>query len=78
MGAGRSIDAPLLRRAVLDVPHVALNELQPGDLVFKGPGGSTHVALYVGGGMQIAATHTGSFVLLQPVDYPHLTGAVRP
>jgi peptidoglycan DL-endopeptidase CwlO len=59
-------------------PHVALNQLQPGDLVFKGPGGSTHVALYVGGGMQIAATHTGSWVLLQPVDYPHLSGAVRP
>ena len=59
-------------------PHVALGELQPGDLVFKGPGGSDHVALYVGGGMQIAATHTGSFVLLQPVDYSHLSGAVRP
>jgi peptidoglycan DL-endopeptidase CwlO len=59
-------------------PHVALDQLQPGDLVFKGPGGSEHVALYVGGGMQIAATHTGSWVLLQPVDYPHLSGAVRP
>ena len=59
-------------------PHVALSDLQPGDLVFKGPGGSTHVALYVGGGMQIAATHTGSYVLLQPVDYPGLSGAVRP
>lgn len=59
-------------------PHVALDQLQPGDLVFKGPGGSAHVALYVGGGMQIAATHTGSFVLLQPVDYSHLSGAVRP
>ena len=59
-------------------PHVALSELQPGDLVFKGPGGSAHVALYVGGGMQIAATHTGSYVLLQPVNYPNLSGAVRP
>ena len=59
-------------------PHVALSALQPGDLVFKGPGGADHVALYVGGGMQIAATHTGSFVLLQPVDYARLSGAVRP
>ncbi len=59
-------------------PHVGLSQLQPGDLVFKGPGGSAHVALYVGGGMQIAATHTGSYVLLQPVDYSHLSGAVRP
>lgn len=59
-------------------PHVPLGALQPGDLVFKGPGGSEHVAIYVGNGMQIAATHTGSYVLLQPVDYPGLTGAVRP
>ena len=59
-------------------PHIAYSELQPGDLVFKGPGGSTHVSLYVGGGMQIAATHTGSFVLLQPVSYGSLSGAVRP
>lgn len=59
-------------------PHIPLGALQPGDLVFKGPGGSDHVAIYVGNGMQIAATHTGSYVLLQPVDYPGLSGAVRP
>jgi cell wall-associated NlpC family hydrolase len=59
-------------------PHVPLGALQPGDLVFKGPGGADHVAIYVGNGMQIAATHTGSYVLLQPVDYPDLSGAVRP
>ena len=59
-------------------PHIPLSALQPGDLVFKGPGGSDHVAIYVGNGMQIAATHTGSYVLLQPVDYPCLSGAVRP
>lgn len=58
-------------------PHVALSDLQPGDLVFKGPGGVDHVALYIGGGMQIAATHTGSFVKLQPLGSP-LSGAVRP
>jgi cell wall-associated NlpC family hydrolase len=59
-------------------PHVSLSALQPGDLVFMGPGGADHVALYVGGGMQIAATHTGSFVLLQPVQFDALSGAVRP
>ncbi len=58
-------------------PHVPLNALQPGDLVFKGPGGVDHVALYIGGGMQIAATHTGSYVKLQPLSSP-LSGAVRP
>lgn len=58
-------------------PHVAISDLQPGDLVFKGPGGVDHVALYIGGGMQIAATHTGSYVKLQPLGSP-LSGAVRP
>lgn len=58
-------------------PHVSLSALQPGDLVFKGPGGRDHVALYIGGGMQIAATHTGDYVRLQPLG-TNLTGAVRP
>jgi peptidoglycan DL-endopeptidase CwlO len=59
-------------------PQIGLSQLQPGDLIFNGPGGSQHVALYIGGGMEIAATHTGSFVLLLPVDYGGLSGAVRP
>jgi cell wall-associated NlpC family hydrolase len=59
-------------------PHVPFGALQPGDLVFKGPEGGDHVAIYLGNGMQIAATHTGSYVLLQPVDYAGLSGAVRP
>lgn len=58
-------------------PHIPISALQPGDLVFKGPGGRDHVALYIGGGMQIAATHTGDFVRLQPVG-SNLSGAVRP
>ena len=52
-------------------------QLQPGDLVFKGPGGSRHVALYLGGGLQIAATHTGDYVRVQPL-MPGISGAVRP
>jgi cell wall-associated NlpC family hydrolase len=58
-------------------PKVPLGALQPGDLVFKGPGGRDHVALYIGGGMQIAATHTGDYVRLQPLSR-NLIGAVRP
>ena len=80
--AGRTLSHPNRPEACRSpremFPHVPLGALQPGDLVFKGPGGSEHVAIYVGNGMQIAATHTGSYVLLQPVDYPGLTGAVRP
>jgi len=58
-------------------PHIPIGALQPGDLVFKGVGGRDHVALYIGGGMQIAATHTGDYVRLQPLS-SNLSGAVRP
>jgi cell wall-associated NlpC family hydrolase len=58
-------------------PHVPLNQLEPGDLVFLGPGGTQHVAMYIGNGLQIAAPHTGTVVQIQP-HKGHLTGAVRP
>jgi cell wall-associated NlpC family hydrolase len=58
-------------------PRVPLDELQPGDLIFWGPGGSDHVAMYVGGGLQIAATHTGDYVRIQPVGN-NPVGASRP
>ena len=58
-------------------PHVPLDQLQPGDLIFWGPGGSEHVAMYVGGGLQIAATHTGDYVRIQPVSSNSI-GAARP
>ena len=58
-------------------PSVPLDELQPGDLIFWGPGGSEHVSMYVGGGLQIAATHTGDYVRIQPVG-SNPVGAVRP
>ena len=64
-------------------PHVPLNAMQPGDLVFWGPGGSEHVGLYIGGGQMIAAPSTGDVVKIQavwgspvgaaPVSYTHLT-----
>ena len=58
-------------------PHVPLDQLQPGDLLFWGQGGSEHVAMYIGGGLQIAATHTGDFVRIQPVG-SNPVGAARP
>lgn len=58
-------------------PHVPLDQLQPGDLIFKGPGGSEHVSMYIGGGLQIAATHTGDYVRIQPVS-SNPVGAARP
>jgi cell wall-associated NlpC family hydrolase len=42
------------------LPHVPLNDLQPGDLVFFY--GFGHVGIYVGGGEMIHAPHTGAVV----------------
>ena len=47
--------------------HIALADIQPGDLVFYGPGGSEHESMYIGGGMMVEATHTGSFVMDNPL-----------
>jgi cell wall-associated NlpC family hydrolase len=47
-------------------PHVPLDQLQPGDLVFFGESGPTnhHVGIVVGPGIMIDAPHTGAFVEL--------------
>jgi cell wall-associated NlpC family hydrolase len=58
-------------------PHVPLDQLQPGDLLFWGVNGSEHVAMYIGGGLQIAATHTGDYVRIQPLGSDPI-GAARP
>ena len=41
---------------------VPISDLQPGDLLFYGPGGSEHVAMYVGPGTMIEAPYTGASV----------------
>jgi cell wall-associated NlpC family hydrolase len=47
-------------------PHVAILQLQPGDLVFFGTSGPTnhHVGIVVGPGIMIDAPHTGAYVEL--------------
>ena len=45
-----------------DSAPVPVSDLQPGDLLFYGPGGSDHVAMYVGGGTMIEAPFTGASV----------------
>jgi cell wall-associated NlpC family hydrolase len=47
--------------------HIPLADIQPGDLLFYGPGGSDHEAMYVGGGSMVEATHTGDFVRIDGV-----------
>jgi cell wall-associated NlpC family hydrolase len=63
--------------------HVALGALMPGDLLFwaddvTNPGTIHHVAMYAGGGLMIAAPHTGDVVRVQPVYLDGYIGAVRP
>ena len=43
-----------------DTTHIPLADIEPGDLLFYGPGGSEHVAMYVGGGSMIEAPYTGA------------------
>jgi cell wall-associated NlpC family hydrolase len=65
------------------LPHVALSDLQPGDLVFyatntANPATIHHVAMYLGAGLVIHAPHTGDVVRYAPVAMPGLIGAARP
>jgi peptidoglycan DL-endopeptidase CwlO len=55
-------------------PHVPLDQLEPGDLVFFGDSGPTnhHVGIVVGPGMMIDAPHTGAFVELVSYYWPDL------
>lgn len=48
---------------------VPLGQAQRGDMLFWGPGGGTHVALYLGGGMMLEAPYSGSSVRVSPVRY---------
>ena len=63
--------------------HVALDSLQPGDLLFwatdvHNPASIHHVAMYLGAGMMLAAPHTGDVVKIQPVYLSGYIGATRP
>jgi cell wall-associated NlpC family hydrolase len=70
-----------------DMVHVALNDLEPGDLLFyynlDGDHTVDHVVMYVGSGPWgsstiIAAPYTGTDVELAPVFTNGLIGAARP
>jgi cell wall-associated NlpC family hydrolase len=56
--------------------RISRSQLQPGDLVFYySP--ISHVSIYVGGGMRVTATHTGSTVKLQSLG-TSIVGYGRP
>jgi len=60
------------------VAHVPLSDLQPGDLLFWGFGGISHVGMYVGGGEMINAPDTGELVRIEAIWNNGLVGAGRP
>jgi peptidoglycan DL-endopeptidase CwlO len=58
---------------------VPVSDLEPGDLLFYGPGGDTHVAMYIGNGQQVEATTPGSTVMVNPLRLTDdFAGAGRP
>jgi cell wall-associated NlpC family hydrolase len=65
-------------------PHVALDDLQRGDLLFfatntADPSTIHHVGIYIGNGMMVDAPYTGAFVRIDSMYAPGgLIGAVRP
>jgi peptidoglycan DL-endopeptidase CwlO len=62
-----------------DSTPVPVSDLQPGDLLFYGPGGSEHVAMYVGGSTMIEAPYTGADVWLTSLRLGDgFVGAGRP
>jgi cell wall-associated NlpC family hydrolase len=62
-----------------DTARVPLYDIQPGDLLFYGPGGDEHVAMYVGHGEMIEAPETGQVVHITPIRlYGGFVGLGRP
>ncbi len=58
-------------------PHVAITDIQPGDLLyFYHP--ISHVSIYIGNGQEIQAPAPGKFVEIAKVDWAGLVGASRP
>src|SRR4051794_32090552 len=70
------------RSQYAELPKVASDELQPGDLVFWGtpatPAGITHVALYLGNDKVVQAPQSGDVVKVSDMWWKNYVGAVRP
>lgn len=59
--------------------RISASQLQPGDLVFYGPGGSEHVGMYIGGNQLVQASRGISITTFrgwwkEPVGYGRVTG----
>jgi cell wall-associated NlpC family hydrolase len=62
------------RSQYMSFPHVPLDQLAPGDLVFFGVSGplNHHVGIVIGPGIMIEAPHTGAFVRIASYYRPDL------
>lgn len=59
--------------------QVPVGEAQRGDMIFWGPGGTQHVALYLGDGQMLEAPNSGDVVKISPVRWDGMEPmAVRP
>ncbi|MCK2213978.1 NlpC/P60 family protein [Actinomadura sp. ATCC 31491] len=64
-------------------PHVPLDQLRRGDLLFfardtSNPATIHHVGIYVGRGQMVHAPQTGDVVRVAPIGRGDLVGATRP
>ena len=57
--------------------RIGPGDLQPGDLIFYGPGGANHVEIYIGGGMVVSASNPATGVKLAGVRYGSASGYGR-
>ncbi|WJY90116.1 C40 family peptidase [Corynebacterium confusum] len=72
---GKSIPRTSQAQAAQGTP-VALDQLQPGDIVAY-YGGASHVGIYTGNGTIIDALNSGTPVQERPLDYMPIHSAVR-
>jgi cell wall-associated NlpC family hydrolase len=73
---GISLPRTSQQQAKVGTPVSSLAQAQAGDLILynePGEGANSHVAMYIGGGQQIAAPYTGQVVQKQAVDKAHLS-----
>lgn len=49
--------------------QLPVSQMKRGDMIFYGPGGSQHVALYLGDGMMLEAPYSGEVVKVNPVRW---------
>jgi cell wall-associated NlpC family hydrolase len=57
--------------------RIGPGDLQPGDLVFYGPGGARHVDIYIGGGLVVWASNPAPGVMVAGVRYGSASGYGR-